>query len=247
VPNDRRAGVDELLVSPVELCLWRAPTDNDGFKLFPDLAQRLRVGGDALWRWLAAGLHERPADELVTHAVTRHVDDAGIAEHRHQVAVPESLPDLPRVGVTFSLGPGFTRMRWFGRGPHENYPDRHQAATFGVWEAPLDEPPYLVPQEFGLRTDCRWFELIDPVARRAVRVDVLVPSALHCSATRYRASDLFAAATATDLPPRDEVVVHLDVAHRGLGTASCGPDVLPRYRLQPGRYQFAYRLTARTG
>ena len=53
------------------------------------------------------------------------------------------------------------------------------------------------------------------------------------SATNYRAEDLFVAANEADLWPRDELVVHLDVAHRGLGTASCGPDVLPQYRLPP--------------
>jgi beta-galactosidase len=65
---------------------------------------------------------------------------------------------------------------------------------------------------------------------------------MHVSATNYRARDLFAAANQADLRPRDELCVHLDVAHRGLGTASCGPDVLPRYRLPAGEYRFAYRL-----
>lgn len=69
------------------------------------------------------------------------------------------------------------------------------------------------------------------------------PPTLHCSATRHTAADLFAAATATELQPRPELIVHVDVAHRGLGTASCGPDVLPQYRLAAGRYQFAYRLS----
>jgi beta-galactosidase len=68
---------------------------------------------------------------------------------------------------------------------------------------------------------------------------------LHCSATHYRSADLFAASTHTELVPRPEVIVHLDVAHRGLGTASCGPDVLPQYRLAAGRYRFAYRLSVR--
>jgi beta-galactosidase len=66
---------------------------------------------------------------------------------------------------------------------------------------------------------------------------------MHMSATNYRAEDLFAAANEADLWPRDELVVHLDVAHRGLGTASCGPDVLPQYRLAAGDYSFSYRLS----
>ena len=91
--------------------------------------------------------------------------------------------------------------------------------------------PYLVPQEFGLRTDCRWFEFVRSDTGESVRIDVLRPAALHVSATRFRAADLYAAGHETDLRPRRTLVVHVDVAHRGIGTASCGPDILDRYRV----------------
>jgi beta-galactosidase len=236
------ADVDELLVSPVELSLWRAPTDNDGFKLMPELRQRLRVGGAALQAWLEAGVDTLPADQLVEHTCDR-TDIVGGVAFEHTVVVPDSLADLPRVGVSFAVPARFTQVRWFGRGPHENYPDRNAGALVGVWQQAPDAAPYLVPQEFGLRTDCRWFELLDPEAGQTLRVDVLEPSVLHCSATHFTGHDLFVATTETELRPRPELVVHLDVAHRGLGTASCGPDVLPQYRLQPGTYRFAYTLT----
>ena len=120
--------------------------------------------------------------------------------------------------------------------------DRNAGALLGTWQGRPDEPPYLVPQEFGLRTDCRWFEFIDEAAGRVLRLDVLAPRALHVSATHFTADDLYRARTETELQPRAELVVHADVAHRGLGTASCGPDALPQYRLQPGTYRFSYRL-----
>ncbi|CAN5371508.1 glycoside hydrolase family 2 TIM barrel-domain containing protein [soil metagenome] len=235
--------LDHLLVAPVELALWRAPTDNDGFKLMPQLSERLDIGGGALKRWKAAGLHERRADELVAHSHHRHVDPDGTVLHHHVVEVPDDLADLPRVGVRLVLPGSFTELRWFGRGPHENYPDRAAGAVLGTWSAPPDEPPYLVPQEFGLRTDTRWLECTDPDTGRTVRVDVIEPTALHVSATRFTADDLFVAANAVELTRGDQLVVHLDVAHRGLGTASCGPDVLDRYRLRAGRFTFAYRLS----
>jgi beta-galactosidase len=234
--------LDDLLVVPVELALWRAPTDNDGFKLMPRLSERLGVGGRALDRWEAAGLHDRPADELVAHSHHRQVDPDGTVLHHHVIEVPDELGDLPRVGVRFVLPGSFTDLRWFGRGPHENYPDRAAGAMLGTWSGPPDEPPYLVPQEFGLRTDTRWLECTDPAIGRTVRVEAVEPTSLHVSATRYTADDLFAAANAVELSARDQLVVHLDVAHRGLGTASCGPDVLARYRLPAGRFTFAYRL-----
>ena len=116
----------------------------------------------------------------------------------------------------------------------------------GVWESGVDEAPYLVPQEFGLRTDCRWFEFIDASNSEVVRLDVLDPESMHISATRFADGDLYAAAHETDLRPRRSLVVHADVAHRGLGTASCGPDVLDRFRVIPSTYCFSYRISVTT-
>ncbi|CAB4362861.1 MAG: DUF4981 domain-containing protein [Actinobacteria bacterium] len=244
-------GVERLLGTPPALTLWRAPVDNDGFKLMPELAERIKVGGLALLRWQQQGLDRLSADELVGHTRTIHETHHGIV-FDHTVVVPEELADLPRIGVQFTLPGRFGYLSWFGRGPHENYPDRNASAVLGVWEGAPDDPPYLVPQEFGLRTDCRWFEFIDPRSGDVLRMDVLQPTSrharvLHCSATHFTAEDLYTAAHEADLVPRRPLVVHLDVAHRGLGTASCGPDVLPQYRIAPGTYRFAYRLGLRRG
>jgi beta-galactosidase len=245
--SDGVAAVDGLLAAPIELALFRAPVDNDGFKLMPELSKRIRVGGQALNRWHDAGVDRVPADQLVDHTCRRFVNEGdGSIEYRHVVDVPDALSDLPRIGITFALPAGFSQLRWFGRGPGENYPDRNDGSLLGVWEGVPDQAPYLVPQEFGLRTDCRWFEFIDPVAGRTVRLDVLRPHAMHVSATHFTADDLFAATTETELRPRRELIVHADVAHRGLGTASCGPDVLPQYRIPAGRHEFAYRLSMTT-
>jgi beta-galactosidase len=175
-----------------------------------------------------------------------HVEraDDGSEIHAHTVVVPPGLNDLARVGVTFQLPHRFRSVRWYGRGPLENYPDRNRGAVLGGWSTPIDDPPYLVPQEFGLRTDCRWFECVDEASGRTVRIEALSPGSLHCSATHFTTTDLYAAAHETDLRPRREVVVHADVVHRGLGTASCGPDILERYRVEPGTYRFTYRLVA---
>lgn len=243
-PNHGAAAVDELLVSPVELSIFRAPTDNDGFKLMPDLSRRIGVGGKALVAWQDAGVDRLPADELVEHTWDRMVEGTSVV-YRHRIVVPPSLEDLPRVGVTFALPAGFDRVRWSGRGPFENYPDRKAGAVLGVWDTAPDASPYLVPQEFGLRTDCRWIELVESATGRVVRIDALAPGALAFSATHHTAGDLYVASTHSELRPRPELIVHLDAAHRGLGTASCGPDVLPRYRLAAGTYDLSYRLTVR--
>ena len=233
----RSAGTVAAAVGVPELQLWRAPIDNDGFKLMPWMA-RWGVGGAAMAGWQHAGLDGTPADELVDHRVTRHAD----GRFEHQVQLPDGFPDPARVGVQFMLPARFTRVRWFGRGPGENYPDRNAGSLVGTWESGIDECPYLVPQEFGLRTDCRWFELVDPASGDAVRVETVEPALLHCSATHHTSADLAAAATIGELHRRPEVVVHVDAAHRGLGTASCGPDVLEQYELRARSYRFSYRI-----
>ncbi len=228
-------------VSPA-LHLWRSPIDNDGFKLMPDLGRRLRVGGTSMERWENAGVDMADPESLVDHDMTVSVDGEATM-FRHVVDVPDSMADLPRIGVTFPVPDRFRTVRWYGRGPLENYPDRRSGALLGVYDGVPDESPYLVPQEFGLRTDCRWFELVDPDTGDVMRIEAVEPAALHISATWHTDADLFEATTATELHRRDHLTVNIDVAHRGVGTASCGPDVLPQYVIQPGRYEFAYRIS----
>lgn len=225
-----------------ELCVFRAPVDNDGLKLLSDLGQSIGAGAQALQRWRDAGVDRQSADELVDHHHSVENNPDGSEIHHHEVTVPDRLSDLARVGVSFELPSGFDRMRWYGRGPLENYPDRNRGALLGTWESGIDDPPYLVPQEFGLRTDCRWFELLADDGT-AVRIEPLDPRTMHFSATRFRDRDLYDAEHETDLRARRGLTVHADIAHRGLGTASCGPDVLDRYRIDPGTYRFSYRLS----
>ena len=235
---------EKLLVSPIELFLWRSPVDNDGYKLMPELFEKQGTGSKAMQTWHKLGLDQVDAESLVDHKVSREVSADGRATvFTHRVVVPKTFDDLPRVGVRFSLPVGFDSIDWFGRGPYENYPDRNSGSMLGEWTSTPDVPPYLVPQEFGLRTDMRWVEFTSSKSNQRVRIEVLQPLSMHFSATNYSAHDLFAAENECNLKPRDELIVHLDVAHRGLGTASCGPDVLEKYRLNAGTYVFAYQVT----
>jgi beta-galactosidase len=230
-------------ISP-RLTLWRAPTDNDGMKLAPRLWPMF---GKSLQRWLEQGIDSRDPEDLVNHRhFVEHRDDGSVL-HRHVVTVPRALADLPRLGIRFALPVGFERLRWFGDGPHECYPDRRSSAITSVWEAHPDELPYLVPQEHGLRTNCRWMEFhagVDSATDEVIRVTA-VGRPLHMSALFHTPEDLYEAVEQGLVPRRDALTVHLDVAHRGVGTASCGPDTLEQYRVAPGRYEFAYLISSR--
>ncbi len=240
----------DLLASPPRLSLWRAPTDNDRI---PGLAGEWeRLGLPELGRTLD-GIDERDgvvvvrstyrtgAGIEVPHVMTLTPLAAGVLRVDETAAIPDALPDLARVGTVMELAPGLDRVAWFGRGPHETYPDRRRAGRVGGWQATLDElfTPYVRPQESGGRADVRWISLVDGHGR-GLRITLDRPR--QVSATRFRAADLAAAAHHGELVPRPGAVVHLDAAHRGLGTASCGPDTLPDYLVGPGTYRWSWVL-----
>jgi beta-galactosidase len=78
------------------------------------------------------------------------------------------------------------------------------------------------------------------------RLTVQGAGLLEFNATHLTAEDLYAARHTTDLVPRAETVLYLDCAHRGLGTASCGPDTLKQYRLLKRRYEWRYTIRTET-
>ena len=135
-------------------------------------------------------------------------------------------------------------LEWFGRGPLDNYIDRHRAAAVGRWSGTVSGQyvPYVVPQEHGNKTGLRWMELTGEVA--AVRFTPSEPC--EGSATRFTPDDLFRARHTTDLTARAEVIVNLDVRQRGLGTGSCGPDTLKRYRVGAGDHALDFEIRPST-
>lgn len=243
---------------------WRAATDNDGIKLW---------GGQEtkpLGRWLALGLpnlksrceqltwHQRKDGELVVqlrHAATgrdcwddvcwleryRLGTDGIHLDSSFQLA-PE-MTDLPRVGISLWCAPGLDHLRWYGNGPHEDYCDRRASALLACHESTVSAQyvPYVMPQEHGHHTNVRWLELAD---RTGFGLRVAFEQPGEFNASHVTSGDLFAARHTVDLSPRPETILHLDAAHRGLGTGSCGPDTLPRYRVTRRRYWMAVTLSA---
>ena len=159
-----------------------------------------------------------------------------------EIRIPAGLDDLPRVGITFMAAAGLEQLSWVGLGPHETYPDRQVGARFGRWASTVTDQyvPYLLPQEHGAHQGVRRFTLTDAEGRGFA---VSAEEPFSFSASHFSAEDLGTAATTADLHPRAEVVVHLDVGMRGLGTGACGPDTLPEYRVGGGTYRWRWTLT----
>jgi len=152
-----------------------------------------------------------------------------------------SLPELPRVGLATALAPGFDRLSWYGRGPEESYADRKSGARFGIYSARIDElsTRYIVPQESGNRCDTRWLKLMHDsgVSLRVKGHGSVSGNGFDFSASRYGVEQLWKASHWHELSAENHAFLYLDVAQRGLGTASCGPDAHERFKLPPADYR----------
>jgi beta-galactosidase len=243
--------VHPLLSAPPALSLWRAPTDNDRI---PGIGRTWEEWGlGDLTRSLVSVDRDGPTtivrSDITTgggHAI-RHEQrltplTGGGIRVEETATIPDELTDVARVGTVLETIPGLEQAEWLGRGPHECYPDRKRGARVGRWQATVTElaTPYVMPQENGGRADVRWLELSDA---SGARLRLAFEQPMQVSATHHRAADLASATHNEDLVARPETIVHLDAAHRGLGTASCGPDTLPEYLVGPGTYAWTWTIS----
>jgi beta-galactosidase len=142
--------------------------------------------------------------------------------------------------VTLTAPAGFEAVEWFGLGPGDTYCDRDRAGWIGRFSGTVTDQyvDYVVPQEHGNRTALRWLAVSNGAA--GVRFTPARPC--EGSVSHFTPDDLFAATHAHQLSPRPETLINLDVAQRGLGTASCGPDTLERYRIGAGDYALDFDI-----
>ena len=138
-------------------------------------------------------------------------------------------------------------MRWYGRGPHENYVDRNTGAPMGTWQSTVADEyvPYIMPQAHGNKTDVRWLELADDAGagqRTGLRIESADGQPLQTTVSHFTADDLWQATHTNQLRPHDEITLEIDHRQKGVGGASCGPDTLEKYQIAPGKFRFAVRL-----
>ena len=149
--------------------------------------------------------------------------------------------DFARLGFETMLSKELEQVEWLGRGPIENYPDRHDAAFVGNYRTTVTDmaEPYAKPQTMGERTDVRWLQLTAGDGQ-GLRITATAGRFLF-SAQHYTDEDLWRTRFTHELPKvkREEVVLHLDAAMRGLGNASCGPGPLPQYEMPAGEIGYS--------
>lgn len=148
---------------------------------------------------------------------------------------------LPRIGIQLELPGTQDNVQWYGLGPSESYADTKGGVRLGRWMAPVDALffNYVKPQENGNRTETRWVAFTDSRGQGFI---VSADKLFDFSASRFTQENLSTAKHTVDLVPEDFVTLNLDIAQNGIGTNSCGPGVLPQYKLKPEAFSIKFRF-----
>ncbi|MBN1623863.1 MAG: hypothetical protein JW903_05810 [Clostridia bacterium] len=151
---------------------------------------------------------------------------------------------LIRFGMEFGIGAELSNVRWYGRGPHENYIDRKASASLGIYECNINDfgHNYLKPQENGNRTDVRFIEFTD---REGNGVGIRAAGKhLEVSAWPYTSQDLEQASHIHELPVRDIITVNASLAQRGVGGSFPAMLILlKKYQLKAfKKYRFRFEI-----
>lgn len=143
-------------------------------------------------------------------------------------------PWLPRIGLSTTLDESLREVCWYGRGPQANYPDRKTGYRMGIWRSDVDEmyEPYLIPQDYGLRTDNRWVTFTDKDGR-GLRFGM--DEEFNFNAYPFSTQNLTRAVYQYQLKKSPFITLNLDFVTSGVGCTARG--IFQSYRAYPSRYR----------
>ena len=242
----------EYLNHPMELNIWRAPTDNDMYiKAEWKKAHYDKAYTRAYTTEVVQGKH---GVKIVSHAsvvaetvqkildvtITWKIDASGKIDADIEATKDGEFPDLPRFGVRMFLDKKLADIRYFGMGPQESYRDKHQAVSHGLYRANVGDlhEDYIRPQENGSHYDCEYVELNN--SRYGIVASA--EKAFSFNASYYTQEELEKKTHNYELIESDSVVFCVDYALNGIGSNSCGPVVLEQYRFDDVLFRFQFTL-----
>lgn len=251
--------VGPLLSLPIEDNFMRAPTDNDlgggprGFAAEWDKHElgnlpgsvedvRFNAPSETGASWQTQHTYGSAETGIIT--VTTHflVDGTGRLNISKTVEVSTSIATLPRIGVRMRFAENHSNLKWFGRGPHENYADRKASAHVGAWASTVADQyvPYIFPSECGGHEDTRWLELTNDEGHG---LRIIGAPQFHFSALPFSREALEAARHTNELASESFVELSIDGFHMGVGgDDSWQPRTHEEYLLRAGTYRYGFAL-----
>ena len=242
----------EYLDRPMELNIWRAPTDNDMYIKKEWQRARYDYAYTRAYHTMVYQTEEHviikstasmladSVQRMMDLQMTWRIDNNG--EICINILVKRNLefPVLPRFGIRLFLKKDFDQITYYGMGPWESYIDKHRATSHGRYHTKVMDlhEPYLRPQENGSHMDCDYVLVSDG---RFVCAAVSEHT-FSFNASRYTQEELQQKAHDYELEESGSTILCLDYAQNGIGSNSCGPEVLERYRLGEEEFLFALKL-----
>ena len=237
---------------PMELNIWRAPTDNDMYiklewkKAHYDAAYTRAYRIEVLQNKHGVLIMEHLAvvadtvQKILDVKMTWKINEDGKIEAVIEAVKDKEFPDLPRFGIRMFLNKKMDEITYFGMGPQESYRDKHQASCHGLFRSKVAQmhEDYIRPQENGSHYDCDYVELTNGQCGIAA----VSKNPFSFNASVYTQEELERVSHNYELKESDSTVFCMDYAMNGIGSNSCGPDVLDKYRFAEEAFQFQFEL-----
>ncbi|ROR54537.1 beta-galactosidase [Luteococcus japonicus] len=242
----------EVLTRPAEVNIWRAPTDNDRNIVAEWRRARydrthtrtyeceVDTDGAAAQISFSMSLASETVQPILRMETRWTVDATGRLRLRMDATRGEGFPYLPRLGLRFFLRSDLEQVTFVGMGPYENYVDKHRASWHGHFVTDVDAlfVNYLNPQENGSRHDCDLLGIGNP----DIGLSVWGGQPFSFNLSRYSQEELARASHDWELEAEEDLVLCLDHGMGGVGSNSCGPELLEKYRLDAVHHHVDFTL-----
>ena len=237
---------------PMEVNIWRAPTDNDMYikqewyraRYDKTSVRAYDVEVERQDNTVTVRCHMSMAADTVQKILgldtTWTIDENGAIGLTMDVKRYPEFPVLPRFGIRLFLNENMDRVQYYGMGPMESYCDKHRAASHGIYSAEVKDlhEDYIKTQENGSHYDCSYVI----AESNDYKMEVLSETAFAFNASIYTQEELTAKKHNFELQPSGNTVLCVDYAQNGIGSNSCGPDLLEKYRLDSTEFEFRIKL-----
>lgn len=242
----------EYLDKPMELNIWKAPTDNDMYAKLEwkrarydqaytrayitnvkELADRIEIKSTMS---MSAATVQRMLDIEAKWVI----DNLGGINVELNVKRNMEFPELPRFGIRLFLNKDFEKVSYYGMGPTESYCDKHRAAWHSVFQAKVGDlhEDYIKPQENGSHYDCDYVFL----SSEKYGMAAVSEKGFSFNASQYTQEELETKKHNYELEISNSTILCLDYALNGIGSNSCGPKVMDEYRFDDEEFQFHIRI-----
>ena len=239
---------EELLETPMELNIWRAPTDNDR-----KIKQEWIDAGydrskarayDTHWEMNGEGIRIYSTVSVAAVAIQKILDieavwkiyRTGEISVKMHVKKDREFPQLPRFGIRLFLRGEYENLKFYGLGPHESYRDKCRSCSHGLYDTTVEEQheDYICPQENGSHTDCDYLML----EKENQTVTAVSSRPFSFNVSYYSQEELTRKAHNFELEKSGSTIVCLDYAQNGIGSNSCGPELRKEYQFTEETFTF---------